>query len=385
MAIYDGTKFIKQKFAAIHHTPLVVEEVQEEVEKKEIVKEVKKEEEKPVDIWAEDYAGDPDDPANTSSPNALDSKGKPIFDKIVTVGTKNGAYKTIQEATIAIINDYGDDGCGNKVAIEIDAIDMAAMGRLSDGAMLTTKFKNSDLRWISIFAKNNGTVNFGHVYLAFSTRYTPILNFKMSFNALNYNGICLFHKVTMTFGKNTVIAYRTGLTGRHLISGSSDCAIEAKYGITVKTCCEFFYGSMLINHGKFEYTPMLGQSHEYLMRFRGKASKIYNTTIHTEIKFNNKGIFIIFAPVSHSSSLYLQNVKSIDRKFKLIGVQASSRTKITMKDCDFSSKTKGTLNAGCDIVVNSSTAEINLINTKGNRSQEPGKKTSQGIINLNKK
>jgi hypothetical protein len=386
MAIYDGVKFIKQKFATTHNTPLVLEEIEEEEEEEkteiqELIQEVKKEEERPVDIWAEDYAGDPDDPANTTSPNALDSKGKPIFTNTITVGKSGCMFKSVLQAITSLINDYGRDGGGNKFALEI----ANSNDYFDCGMGCTAHAPKADLRWISIFVKNNNTLNFRNTSIEFRyCKYTPILNFRMSFKrqdiCKNYHTAPLVlctPDTTLTFGKNTIINnYATCNTAVIQATGGG-YFIEAKYGIKVRTNTTFTRTAILINKGVFEYNPPPSWENS-LFELHGHSNnlKLYNTIIYTNIRNFRSTIKLFHIP--KDTNAYLRNVTSTDRKGTARGL--CNQGKANLENCDFSSKTEGSLNGGWDIVVDGKDSKITLINTKGNRNQAPGKKTSKGLI-----
>ena len=369
MAIYDGKKFVKQKFSSIHREPIIPEEITEDIEPVII----------PDDIYAPDYTGDPDDPANTTSPNALDSKGQPIFKQTVTVGNK-AMYKTLPEAVTALVTDYGDDGGGHLFAIEIDTdyapdeLFMCFQGRL----------KNADLRWITIFAKNNTTINFNKTILRPTCRYTPIFNCKMSFDRRKKSSMT-WHMAfylanvdtTVTFGKNTVINFHATKQETSIIWRSENCSIEAKYGITVQTNCRLGSSeNVLINKGRFEYICS-AYGYTGLLTISAGVLKMYNSIIYTDITGDHNGSSTILN-ICNSSKAYLRNVNCKERTGKVIGLTANQSI-VTMEECDFTSYTSGSLNSGYDIVVNTG-AEIHLKNTTGNRNQPLNKKTSKGII-----
>ena len=384
MAIYDGEKFVKQKFSSIHREPIIPEEITEDIEPVII----------PDDIYAPDYTGDPDDPANTTTPNALDSKGHPIFKQTVTVGNK-AMYKTLPEAIAALINDYGDDGGGNKFAIELDAeyeppVKVDIKGRS----------KNIDLRWITIFAKNNYSLTLSATCFYCICRYTPIFNFKFSVDKTkdcddSYPGAFYLtnststDSITLTFGKNTVINYTSTRStsesmqyNDYLVYGAPIHRVEAKYGIRIITNAGFFQGKFLINKGNFVFTSK-GNSYLFCNKVRWDHNDIklnqqmYNTVIKSNITGNNSGIFHL----SYRKA-YFRNVRSTDRTGKTIGLQAVDSI-INMEDCDFASETDGSLNSGYDIVIGYKSVfynEIHLKNTTGNISHPSGVECKKGII-----
>ena len=383
MAIYNGSEFIKQKFSTIHVEPVVVVEEPEppSVVENTLQPHQKHMPNKPIDIWAEDYPGDPDDPANTTSPNALDSKGKPMFAKTITVGN-SAMYKTLPEAIAALINDYGDNGGGQRFAIEIDSTYIP--NELV--TCISSRLEDADLRWITIFGKNNTTLNFNTTIFKFFCRYTPILNCKMSFNHKNHADMTWsmafyleYEDTILTFGKNTVINYYSTEFAQFIIWARANCKLEAKYGIYIKTNCGFSCCDTLINKGKFEYIctkPYMG-----LICTIENTIKLYNTVIHTNITGIDKRITcdMVYKILSFDrSKAHLRNVNCTERTGTIAGLAATNSV-VTMEDCNFASNTDGSLNSGIDIVV-ASKGEIHLHNTTGNLNQAPNKETTNGII-----
>ena len=442
MAIYDGKQFAKQKFSSIHRTPIVVEEVPQEIEQEveqevvpqevepqEVVQEEVVQEEAPqeivapepipepipepvpVDIWAPDYAGDPDDPANTTSPDALDSKGVRIFANTITIGNQGAMYTTIKEAITGLINDYGESGGGHKIAIEIDSEYTPPRNQFE----ITGKSIMSDLSWITIFAQQDATLNFDNIHINLrSMLRSPIFNFKMSYNGLGSFFICNMGESPnkpisiLTFGRNTFIKAHSLPAKNHqgkffirsdgstlcypVLSFSGNYRVEAKYGIVVVTNTGFITLNCLINKGDFTYT---GNQKDYLFRLHGDENikmsytfpknEIYNTTITTELTHPDTGIFLLLA-----AKAYLRNVTSIDRTGKIKGLSINKGI-ATLENCKFASNTVGTPNAGYDIFVgyipnigaelySYAIREIHLKNTTGNTNQPVNEKTELGII-----
>jgi len=379
MAIYDGEQFAKQKFSSIHRTPIIVEDAPEHEDIAGVLAQAPEPQLGPeeIDIWAPDYAGDPDDPANTTSPNALDSKGKPIFEKTITVGTFEAMYDSIEKAIAALINDYGEDGGGHKFAIELNNFYVPTEGTLS----IYSKSKNDDLRWITIFVKNNVTLKLDSTRFQCNVKYTPIFNFKMSFNRKNCK---LAHKLSyafgvydniLTFGKNTSITFVT-TENAGVIHCTKDGRVEAQYGLNVHTDILFTVGSYLINKATFKYIQIDLPSHCLFGALPQNEKRMYNSTIHTEI--SPQATHSVLFSTRNDGSCYLQNVTSTDRKHKAIAVSASG--KVVLKDCNFSSKTEGSIYSGYDIVVNNEKSVVHLQNTTGNTNQPVNKKTHLGII-----
>ena len=402
MAIYNGKEFIKQKFSSTHKTPLIIEAIAEDYEiREELEALIPPAPIEDIDIWSPDYQGDPDDPANVTSPNALNSQGKPMFASIVTVGDKGQMFSTIPEAIAALVNDYGDDGGGDLFAIEIDP--NYTPDRLID---LRGKKTLSDYSWISLFMKNNSTLNIDKsgFYLVNITK-SPIFNFKMSCTRQRYyaHNSHIFntgyaprkdkdpHPI-LTFGKNTSITYNQKVSSTHpLVDGYSmiigDTVIEARNGINVRTNISFTRRNCLINKGNFIFT---GDYQGYLFRFHGceksnfPRNEIYNTTISSDLTHPKAGIFCVDA-----ATAYLRNVTSTDRKGKTFAVRVC-RSTTTLEDCNFSSQTGGTLHAGFDIVLDPTYAdyafsetvktEIYLKNTTGNTSHILNKKIKNMVI-----
>jgi hypothetical protein len=158
--------------------------------------------------------------------------------------------------------------------------------------------------------------------------------------------------------------------------------VEAKYGITVKTNAVFCAMSCVLNKGNFIFT---GDSSGFLFQLHGSIkSEIYNTKISSNLTNPKAGIFLI-----NSADAYFRNVTSTDRTGKSYAIKAMN-SKITVKDCNFSCKTDGTLRAGFDIILDPLYAdysfpdnyktEIYLKNTKGNTSHIVNKKIKNMII-----
>jgi hypothetical protein len=297
-------------------------------------------------------------------------------------------FTSPNKAITALINDYGDDGGGQKIAIEIDAKhDFKEWGWYLQGRLDT-----ADLRWISIFSKNNEMLNLSGVQLIFTCSYAPIFNCKMSFKRkpldknnlpycmLRYSGFLSYITLFLTFGRNTVIEY----FGDHTMfdSNGTTMGFEAKYGIIIRsnnTLSVSGFERFLVNKGRFEFTRpkynncILIQLHHLL---GNGTCKMYNTTIALADDDGSNEVGLLY---SNKVNTYLENVTSTDRKGKKRGLQVYNAI-VTMKDCNFASKTDGTLNDGHDIVVVGESSVIHLQNTTGNRNQVPGKKTKDGII-----
>jgi hypothetical protein len=373
MAIYNGDEFIKQKFSSIHRTPIIVEPI---AERDEIAEELEAfappaipEE---IDIWSPDYTGNPDDPANVTSPNSLNSQGKPVFIKVLTVGGEPAMYKTISQAISELANDYGDDGAGHLFALEINET-YAPLG----GESIKGTLKNADLRWITLFSKDNKYITLTSPSFRFSStcKYTPIFNFKISIKGGCYQSLfCSVSMAKTTFGKNTSIICTAKPDTRyqgHLIVGN----FEAKYGIHIQTNTALFAGGGIINKGDIKFTKTL--FNDYLVQSSGSLS-IYNTVISVDP--NNadyKGVF----DFSNSSKVYLQNVSSTDRVGKKVGLRARGG-KVLMNNCNFTSSKSA---KGYDITLSkdyhqNANTEIVLQDTTGSTNILLNQKTGSGII-----
>ena len=438
MAIYDGKQFAKQKFTSIHRTPIVVEEVPQEIEQEveqdvvpqevepqevepqEVVQEEAVQEEVPqeivapepipepipepvpVDIWAPDYAGDPDDPANTTSPDALDSKGARIFEKTITVAKRGAMYDSIEKAIAGLINDYGEDGGGHKFAIEMDRFFTPSTIKLAG------KSPDCDLRWITLFAQDNTLLNFNDGIMYVLCTYPPIFNFKLSatqpretMSIINTRSSRSKSDHILTFGKNTTIIYdcekienEYNWLESSVISSCPNDAIEAKYGITIKTNRPLITNvkRLLLNKALITFNYRRIRLYDsvgtFFATFGGSndknnkratceyKSEIYNTVIHTNTNDPSSGIFFN----KHVGQVYLRNVTSTDRTGKTIGLQAWA-TKVVMENCNFASKTdlRGVAH-GYDIVTVSNKTIIYLKNTTGNTSIPVNKMISGSII-----
>jgi hypothetical protein len=280
-------------------------------------------------------------------------------------------YKKLSEAVIALINDYGDDGGGNLFAIEINE-SYSPVGSEN----ITVPSKNADLRWITIFAKDNKYIslkpyNF-HFYC--NSKFLPIFNLKLSLIGEVLQGLFCGSRGLITLGKNTSIicnvksnADRVG----YLITGT----IEAKYGLHIQTCTALFAGCGLINKGNIRVTKTLWSN--FLIQAR--YINMYNTVINIDSDNTSyKGIFDICTNAESN----LKNVTSIDRVDKKIGLKARGNSKVLMENCNFTSSQTV---SGYDITISKESCsetnnEIHLKNTTGSTNIILNKKTRYGII-----
>ena len=403
MAIYDGKQFVKQKFSTIHTKPLVVDEPPV-IQNDDIIDApitpaaLDAPVEEPIDIWAEDYPGDLDDPANTTTPNALDSHGLRMFDKIVTVGS-SGIYKSLESAISGLVNDYGDDGGGHRFAIEIDSSFRFALPRSGSNKSvlrlhLQGKTKSADLRWITIFVKNNAVLQCTEVNFDFRCKFSPILNFKMSSNTAF--GLSIFfgspsQAAQITFGRNTEITFQSTYPATPLIG--YPVSIEAKYGIKIRTNGAINIHNAVINKGTFVYTPshhktviddhmsyrwglFVGTRNSSVSMYNSEITLEYNKAHMTDRVCKTHKIFSL----NHNSELYLKNVSSVDRIGKLRGINAVGNNNITLENCNFASETEGSACSGYDIVIRGTGNELYLNNTTGNTNHPVNQQTPYGII-----
>lgn len=412
MAVYDGKEFRKQKFATIHTKPLVIDTPSADLSSTskpnitsanssgspQDISSASKVEEAPIDIWAEDYAGNPDDPANTISPDAIGSDGKRIFDKTITIGY-NGMYQTLDSAISTLINEYGEDGSGHKIAIEIDS---SFKFNLTQGVQFNTPHLrvqirgntiNADLRWITIFVKNNAVLQCNNVCFHISCKFTPIFNFKMH-RGIKSNMSLFFCDpsigVTITFGQNTDINFESDDRTQDLTAYSGH--IVAKYGIVIKTCGRILCLSALINKGTFIYVPSYNQaitsySHSlnlFKVQSHGGTFTMYNSTITVACKRQYMKDHVYNAHtlicLDKYNEAFLKNVTSRERTGKIAALKVLGTCKATLENCNFDSRTEGDSESGCDITVYGDNNELHLKNTTGNTNCPVNKKTQYGII-----
>jgi hypothetical protein len=391
MAIYNGTEFIKQKFSTIHVEPVVVEE---EPELPEIIEdntppvpETVTPEVTPFGIWADDYTGNPDDPANTTSPNALDSRNRPIFAKTITVGN-SAMYKTLPEAIAALINDYGARGGGQLFAIEIDS------SYTPVGLVFIGSNSSYDLRWITIFSKNNTILNFNSAYFEIGYTYAPIFNCTMSFDKTKQTVplkapltiVGADHNSrTITFGKNTHIVYKLTSPGYPFLNRASypvcPISIEAKYGFRFESTARLLGGNnfnLLINKGIFAFTTATYGITMNFVQIEEGTAKIYNTIFNIK-GLNPKNSNMHSLLRVYNSKVYLRNVKSTDRIDGVAAVSLERNGEAILENCNFASQTNGEQGSGADIYIADSTTKTHLKNTTGNLNYPEKNYKSMGI------
>lgn len=288
-----------------------------------------------------------------------------------------------------------DNGGGDLFALEIDSNYIPT--RSID---IRSRKQLSDYSWISLFTKNNSTMNIDKSDFFFvNIAKSPIFNFKMSCTKepTYSHGVALFKSSytssfkgspILIFGKNTSIIYQQKasstyplLEGYSMIAG--DIIAEARNSINVRTNVSFTRRNCLINKGNFIFS---GDYQGYLFCFHGcktsvfSRNEIYNTIISSDLTSPKVGIFCVDADTA-----YLRNVTSTDRKGKTVTVRVCRS-----EDCNFSSQTGGTLHAGFDIVLDPAYAdyafsetvktEIYLKNTTGNTSHILNKKIKNMVI-----
>lgn len=330
-------------------------------------------------------------PANANDPNSEDSQGKAFFVKTVRIGT-SGDYPTLQEAFPKIINEYGDNGNGRRVAILLLS-NYAPTSSNDSFIILKGENNKADLSWISIFSEGNSFINFNNAILYFVCDYTPIINFKMSMirgssNISKYgfyisnSGATSSSGVTVTFGKNANIIFRntfnnTQYNSTFLLYGTN-MNIIAQYGITINSTHNLTYihssTKYLINKGNITYEQTIGDINHAFMTGIG-TSKIYNSTFYC-----NTGKIYSLITTTPDSDVYLQNVESSDRTGNTKGIVVGG--KCTLNNCRFASSTSGTQDSGIDIVIGgNSTSRIILDSaTTGNTNQAIDAETTKGKI-----
>lgn len=379
IARYDGTKFIKNRFAVE-----VDDGEPEEILLPPLVP--------PFDPLDPNYQGDPRDPANALNENSVDDQGRRIFDKVFTVGSSGATFTTVTEAFNKIIRDFGINGerlNGQKIALVLlsNYITSVQSNKISTGYSGFTTPTIGDLRFVTIFAQNNGIFDLKGQPFLIVANYAPIFNLKL-ISTLDFNVgafyvksylASLYRLTTISLGKNTIFSNPANLNGLVYLSSVSN--IEIKYGaifnLTNNIDFTDFNGIVDSPYSSYFFNKVqlikTGASTVNILNLKKiKNITIANTTINAASTTNTSHILLENCP-----QVLLSNVTCINRSPTSSAIETKNSI-VSLKGCNF-------LNAAAaiDIKVNGS-SQLNTISkdptTTGTTNQVVGQVTQLGQI-----
>lgn len=380
LAIYNGERFVRHKLPSIEEpSPIVVPDTSVILPEPTIA----------------------DDPASANNPNAVDSMGNSLFQKIIQIGVGKD-FKTLTEAVVALQNEYGKGGNGSNYALVLtDSYSAPKNEQFGKPGLVVD---NIHLNWISIFADQDRIINLSNCSFIFNCKTSPIINFKSnispSVNFLLSNREYTFYNLSagkIIFGSLFECTYIAGnitasnaYPGLFHVSSGETAVLEAKYGFKITTNLTLNFESfneININNGSITFNEkpssisFMGGSYQYIWLY-GKTINISNTVCESNIL--NQDILQPVIYLSHrdtNGSAILDNVKSKNRVETKVGIGLYSYGTLELRNCDFSANTSGSSSSGYDIIIlGNSDSRIYLNNTTGNTNQAVGVATSRGLI-----